>query len=83
MISDIPGSGMGWMARYAGNGLLIEPGDAGALAAAVSRLRGYQPWRGELGSTGRAALMDRLGIARVAQEIFGPLSRDAWPKRKA
>lgn len=36
--SDIPGSGVGWVVREAGHGLLVPPGDARALAAALKRL---------------------------------------------
>lgn len=36
--SDIPGSGVGWVIRETGHGLLVPPGDAPALAAALKRL---------------------------------------------
>jgi glycosyltransferase involved in cell wall biosynthesis len=39
VISDIPGSGTGWVVHQAGNGLTVPPGDPDALAAAIDQLR--------------------------------------------
>ena len=36
--SDIPGSGVGWVVRQGGHGLLVPPMDAAALADALNRL---------------------------------------------
>jgi glycosyltransferase involved in cell wall biosynthesis len=49
-------------------GLLVAPGDAGALAAALSRLRGDAPLRARLGESGRRRWTERFTAQRMARE---------------
>lgn len=69
IVSDIPGSGTGWVARRAGNALLVEPGNPSALAAQINRLRADSALRQGLGAAGRLALERELGIPHVAEQI--------------
>ncbi|QGU33814.1 glycosyltransferase [Thermochromatium tepidum] len=69
VVSDIPGSGTGWVVRQAGHGLMVPPGDPKALAAAIEQL-GQDPAQARrLGQAGAQALETHFGIARVAEQI--------------
>ena len=69
VVSDIPGSGAGWVTRQAGHGLLVPPGDAAALAAALRGLQHDPNRRRVLGQAGAAALRERFGIEPVAAAV--------------
>lgn len=74
VVSDIPGSGAGWVTRQAGHGLLAPPGDAGGLTAALRELQHDPKRRLALGRAGAAALRERFGIEPVAAavaELYG------------
>jgi rhamnosyl/mannosyltransferase len=69
VVSDIEGSGTGWVVRTASNGLLTEPGNATALAAALQRLQ-QQPFeRRALGERGHEALASHFNIDIVAEQV--------------
>lgn len=66
VVSDIPGSGAGWVVRQAGHGMLVPPGDAAALATALRALQ-LDPIRREiLAQAGPVALREQFGIEPVA-----------------
>lgn len=67
--SDIPGSGVGWVVREAGNGLWVPPGDSTALASALNSLANDQALREQLGRVGEQALRERFAIGPVAERI--------------
>lgn len=69
VVSDIPGSGAGWVVRQAGHGLLVPPGDPAALAQALRELQRDPVQRRALGQSGATALRERFGIDRVAAAI--------------
>jgi rhamnosyl/mannosyltransferase len=69
VVSDIPGSGRGWVVSQAGNGLLTRPGDALSLAEALARLQASPAERARLGEQGRAALARLFAIDRTAEDI--------------
>lgn len=69
VVSDIPGSGSGWVARQAGHGLLVPPGDSAALATALRELQRDPARRQALGQSGVVALRERFGIDQVATSI--------------
>lgn len=69
LVSDIPGSGTGWVTRQAGHGLLVAPGDPAALAGALRELQGDPSRRAALGQAGATALTAQFGIAPVAAAI--------------
>jgi glycosyltransferase involved in cell wall biosynthesis len=48
-------------------GLLVAPGDPAALAAALRRLAGDATLRARLGAAGRARVLDRYSVARMAE----------------
>lgn len=66
--SDVPGSGMPWVVRTAGHGLLVRPGDSGSLADALVKMKDPE-LRARLGSAGRQGLDERFHIDRVADRI--------------
>lgn len=69
VVGDIPGSGAGWVTRQAGHGLLVPPGDALALAAALRDLQHDPARQRALGQAGMAALRDQFGIEPVAAAV--------------
>ncbi|EGV19329.1 glycosyltransferase [Thiocapsa marina] len=69
VVSDIPGSGTGWLVRRAGHGLLTPPGDAQALACALSQLKSDPQQRRALGARGVAALAGEFGIDAVGRQV--------------
>ncbi len=69
VVSDIPGSGAGWVVQQADHGLLAPPGDATALAAALRALQHDLDRRHALGQAGAAALRERFGIEPVAAAV--------------
>ena len=71
IVSDIPGSGTGWVVRQAGHGLLVPPNDPAKLAAALRKLRHDPARRQSLGAAGAAALRERFGIGPVAETVAG------------
>lgn len=50
-------------------GLLVPPGDSGALAAAIARLLEDREFANHLGESGRQSVSGRFNIARVAASI--------------
>ncbi len=68
VVSDIPGSGVGWVVRQAGHGLLAPPGDAIALSALLRELQNNPIQRQALGHAGTVALREQFGINPVAAE---------------
>jgi rhamnosyl/mannosyltransferase len=69
VVSDIPGSGAGWVTREAGHGLLVPPGDPALLAAALRELQQDSARRLSLGQAGANALQERFGIEPVAAAV--------------
>jgi glycosyltransferase involved in cell wall biosynthesis len=58
-----------------GGGLLVEPGNAAELAAALKRLLDDRAHGEELGKRGRAAVHDRFHAARMAEETVAVYRR--------
>jgi rhamnosyl/mannosyltransferase len=81
VVSDIPGSGAGWVTRQAGHGLLVPPGDAAALAAALCALQHDPDQRRTLGRAGAAALREQFGIEPVAAAVAALYRRVLAPVR--
>ncbi len=81
VVSDIPGSGAGWVTRQAGHGLLVPPGDAAALAAALRALQHDPDRRRTLGRAGAAALREQFGIEPVAAAVAALYRRVLAPAR--
>ncbi len=69
VVSDIPGSGAGWVTRQARHGLLAPPGDSTALAVALRALQHDPDRRRTLGLAGAAALREQFGIEPVAAAV--------------
>ncbi len=69
VVSDIPGSGAPWLVGRAENGILTPPGDAQALAAALSELWAHPARCQQLGEAGAQALEREFGIQPVSSAI--------------
>ena len=69
VVSDIPGSGVGWVTRQAGHGLCVTPDDANALAAALRTMQSDVAQRHALGNAGKLALQEQFGIAPIAAAV--------------
>jgi len=69
VVSDIPGSGAGWVVRKGSCGFLTPPGDAGALANRFERLILQPDLCEKLGSKGRESLDGLFHIRSVARQI--------------
>jgi glycosyltransferase involved in cell wall biosynthesis len=66
--SDLRGSGMPWLVREAGVGLLAPAHDVEGWRQAIAHLRDDPALRQRLGQAGRAALMDRFSIDVCARQ---------------
>lgn len=69
VVSDIPGSGAGWVVQQAGHGLQVPPNDPVKLAAALRELQRDSAWRQSLGQAGAIALRERFGVEPVAAAV--------------
>lgn len=67
--SDLAGSGMPWLVREAGAGLLAPPGDVGGWRAAIERFRDDPALRHRLGEAGARAIAERFSIDTCARRI--------------
>lgn len=70
VVSDIPGSGAGWVVRQASCGLLAPPGNAGALAARFEQFISRPTLREEMGVKGKESLHQTFHIRSVARRII-------------
>jgi len=69
VVSEITGSGAGWVVEQAKNGCLVPPGDPVALARALESLAREPDQLAQLGRNGNEALARRFGIRAVANAI--------------
>lgn len=69
VVSDILGSGTGWVVRLAKNGLLAEPRNVGALHECLARLRDNRELRRQLGQAGADALDRELGMDSITRQV--------------
>ena len=53
VVSDVPGSGMGWIVEHGGTGIKVKPADVEALAGALTRLRENREETREMGRRGK------------------------------
>jgi glycosyltransferase involved in cell wall biosynthesis len=56
-----------------GAGLVVAPGDVGALAEALDRLAGDPKLRRDMGASGRAAAVERFDRRQIAERFIGHL----------
>ena len=71
VVSDIPGSGPGWVVSQADHGVPVPPGDPDALAMALRELQHNPAQRAARGQAGLTALREQFGIEPVAAAITG------------
>jgi len=68
--SDIPGSGVGFVVRNDETGLLVPPGDALALAAALQQMANDAELRHHLGAAGQRRWRDEFTLDRAAERTL-------------
>jgi glycosyltransferase involved in cell wall biosynthesis len=66
--SDIPGCRA--IIQHEENGLLVPPGDAGALARALQRLISDSDLRGRMGQIGRQIVLNKFALDLINQSTF-------------
>jgi glycosyltransferase involved in cell wall biosynthesis len=81
--SDLAGSGLPWLVREAGCGLLAPVADVGGWARAIAALRDDPALRARLGGQGRAALAERFTIDACARAIAAQYALCVAPDRAA
>ncbi|MDD2768965.1 MAG: glycosyltransferase [Methylococcus sp.] len=69
IVSDLAGSGMPWLVRTSGAGILAEVGNPDDWRNAIIRLQNSPELRAKLGKAGADAVDKRFSIARVARSI--------------
>ncbi|MCP4699097.1 MAG: glycosyltransferase [Gammaproteobacteria bacterium] len=67
-VSDIPGSGTGWVARHLETGLSVPPGDPSALARALRQLQNNPDLRKNMGRAAAQRFHDNFQIERIAEK---------------
>jgi len=78
--SNVRGSGIGYVVRHGETGLLVPPGDADALAAALRTLAGDDRLRRRLGEAGARRWRDEFTLDRAAERML-TLYRDVLTAR--
>ncbi len=68
--SAIAGSGVGYVVRDGESGLLVPPGDAGALAQALQKLSGDAALRARMGSAGNMRWREEFTLERAADRLL-------------
>lgn len=69
VVSDVPGSGIGWVVRHGKTGLLVRPGDPGELGKALEVMGGMSGLREGMGRAAKERFDEVFQIDQVAQEI--------------
>ncbi|AHE98500.1 glycosyl transferase family 1 [Thioalkalivibrio paradoxus ARh 1] len=77
--SDIPGSGVGWVVREGGHGLLVPPGDPAALAQALQRMADDHDLRSRLANEGAKRFASHFDITRQIPELYRLYQRVLHP----
>ena len=75
VISEVPGSGMGWIVDHGVTGLQVPPGDAGALANAFRQLRTDRDTLARFGNNGRAKFDQQFHICKPGALVVELYSR--------
>lgn len=70
VVSDIQGSGMGWVVEHGVTGLKVPPADAGALAAAFEQLEADREALRAMGARGRERFGRLFEISRSADGVI-------------
>ncbi len=69
VVSDVPGSGMGWVVKDGETGLKVRPADVAALADALRRMADDKDRREEMGRCARQRFDKIFKIEQVESQI--------------
>ena len=75
VISEVPGSGMGWIVDHGVTGLKVPPADSGALAAAFRQLQTDRATLARFGENGRTRFNQQFHICKPAAGVIDIYSR--------
>jgi len=67
--SDIPGSGVGWVVRQGGHGLLVPPGEADALADALNRFQAQPDLRKHFSQIATQRFAGTFGLTASVEQL--------------
>jgi rhamnosyl/mannosyltransferase len=70
VISDVPGSGMGWIVDHGVTGLKVKPADSKALAAALGELAGDREKLRRMGRAGREKFERMFDINHAVEGVI-------------
>ena len=70
VISDVPGSGMGWIVEHGGTGIKVPPANVEELARALAWLRDHPQDGLEMGQRGRERFDREFSIERSAEGLI-------------
>ena len=70
VISDVPGSGMGWIVEHGGTGIKVPPADTEALARALAWMRDHPQQACQMGRQGRERFDREFSIGRSAERLL-------------
>jgi glycosyltransferase involved in cell wall biosynthesis len=70
VVSDIPGSGVGWVVENEKTGFLVPPGNVDGLAAALTKLKDNPEIRAMMCAAGKESFRKRFHIDSVAEKTI-------------
>jgi glycosyltransferase involved in cell wall biosynthesis len=70
VVSDVPGSGMGWVVREGETGFKVPPADVPALAAALQRMKDATDMRIEMGLKARQRFDEMFRIEQIERQVY-------------
>lgn len=70
VVSDVPGSGMGWIVEHGGTGIKVPPTDETELARALAWLRDHPTETRDMGRRGRTRFEQEFSIERSARGLI-------------
>ena len=70
VVSDVPGSGMGWVVEHNKTGLKVPPADASALADALRNLQNNRDELAAMGRNGRQKFIKEFEISKAVEGLI-------------
>lgn len=71
VVSDVPGSGMGWVVEHGATGIKVAPADPGALAEALTYLQDHRAEARAMGQRGREKFDREFNIDQSVASLVG------------
>jgi rhamnosyl/mannosyltransferase len=71
VVSDVPGSGMGWVVEHGATGIMVAPANPAALAAALTYLQDHRAEARAMGRRGREKFDREFNIDQSVASLIG------------